>query len=234
MCSSAGATRVSRTGVAAAVRRWLKPVILIAVLAVVFGWLLPQFIDYEEVWDALSQLDRWEVVALLALGVARVPTEALMYRAFLPRLGLRRGSEAYLSSNFAGLLLPPPTASVVQYGYFRGASYGPNAAGLAAFGSFVFPTIGRFLLPLVALALLLVTGEVNDTVAFAGVLSLVISAVAGIAAYLFLRRERSARWVGAKAQRPLSWILVKLDASQSRTSKEGRGTADEIARRPAR
>ena len=58
--------------------------------------------------------------------------------------------------------------------------------------------------------LLLLTGEVNGTVLLAGVLSLAITAVAGIAGYFFLREERSARWIGAKAQRPLSWILVKF------------------------
>jgi hypothetical protein len=83
-------------------RRLLKPVIVIAALAVVLGWLLPQFIDYQEVWEALTELDAWEVLVLLGLGLARVPSEALMYRAFLPGLGLWRGSEAYLSSNFRG------------------------------------------------------------------------------------------------------------------------------------
>ena len=98
-----------------------------------------------------------------------------MYRAFLPGLGLRRGSEAYLSSNLAGQLLPPPSASLVQYGYFRGGGYAADAAGLAAFGSFLFPTLGRFLLPLVALVLLLVTGELDGTILLAGALSLVIT-----------------------------------------------------------
>ena len=191
-------------------RRLLKPALVIAALVFLFGWVLPRFIDYEEVWDALAQLDAWELAVLVVLGLARVPTEALMYRAFLPGLGLRRGDEAYLSSNFAGQLLPPPTASVVQYGYFRGGGYSSDAAGLAAFGSFLFPTLGRFLLPLVAVVLLLVTGEVNGTVVLAGVLSLVVTAVVGSVGYLFLREERTARWLGAKTQRPLSWALVKL------------------------
>ena len=188
----------------------VRPVLVIAALAIVFAWVLPQFIDYEEVWEALTQLDAWEVVVLLALGLARVPTEALMYRSFLPGLGLWRGSEAYLSSNFAGQLLPPPTASVVQYGYFRGGGHSPDAAGLAAFGSFLFPTIGRFLLPFVALVVLLLAGEANGTVVLVGALSFAITAVAGIAGYVFLRGERSARWLGAMTQRPLSWILVKV------------------------
>jgi uncharacterized membrane protein YbhN (UPF0104 family) len=142
-------------------------------------WLPPQFIDYEQVWDALTQLDAWELLVLLGLGLARVPTEALMYRAFLPGLSLWRGSEAYLSSNFAGQLLPPPGASVVQYGYFRGGGHTADASTLAALGSFIFPTIGRFLLPLVALVLLFLTGEVNGSVVLAGTLALVVTAVAG-------------------------------------------------------
>jgi uncharacterized membrane protein YbhN (UPF0104 family) len=191
-------------------KRSLRPVLVIAALAVVFGWLLPQFIDYQQVWEALTALDAWEIAVLLGLGLARVPTEALMYRAFLPGLSLRRGTEAYLSANLAGQVLPPPAPSVVQYGYFRGGGYGPDAAGLAALGSFVFPTIGRLLLPLVALVLLLATGEVNDSLLLAGEISLVITVASAIAGYCFLRAERSARWLGAKLQRPLSWTLIKL------------------------
>jgi uncharacterized membrane protein YbhN (UPF0104 family) len=185
-------------------------VLVAAVLVFVFAWVLPQFIDYDDVWAAVAQLDGWEVLALLGLGLARLPTEALMYRAFLPGLGLWRGSEAYLSSNFAGQVLPPPSASVVQYGYFRGGGYAPDQAGLAALGSFLFPTIGRFLLPAVALVVLLVTGEVSGSVALAGALSLAVTAAAVVGGYVFLRGERSARRLGAKAERPVSWMLVKL------------------------
>jgi uncharacterized membrane protein YbhN (UPF0104 family) len=191
-------------------RRLLRPAVVIAALALVFGWLLPQFIDYQQVWDALTELNAWEVAVLLGLAIARVPTEALMYRAFLPGLRLWRGTEAYLSSNLAGQMLPPPAPSVVQYGYFRGGGYAADTAGLAALGSFLFPTIGRFLLPVVALLLLLITGHVNGSILLAGGISLVVTTVAGIAGYYFLRGEPSARWLGAKLQRPLTWILAKF------------------------
>ena len=188
----------------------LRPVVVVGALALVFGWVLPQFVDYQEVWDALANLDGWELAVLVALGVGRVPTEALMYRAFLPGLRVWLGTQAYLSSNLAGQLLPPPTASVVQYGYFRDGGYDPEAAGLAALGSFLFPTLGRFLLPLVALVLLLVAGEVTGEILLAGALSLAITMISGIVGYYFLREERSARRLGERLQRPLSWMLVKL------------------------
>jgi hypothetical protein len=137
-------TSVSEQPPRALWRRLLRPMLGVAGLVVVLVWVLPQFIDYDAVWSALKQLDAWELAALVLLALARVPTEAIMYRAFLPGLGLTRGSEAYLSSNLAGQLLPPPSASLIQYGYFCSGGYEPDSAEIAAFGSFVFPTLGRF------------------------------------------------------------------------------------------
>jgi uncharacterized membrane protein YbhN (UPF0104 family) len=77
-------------------------------------------------------------------------------------------------------------------------------------GSFLFPTIGRFLLPLIALVWLLVSGDITGSILIAGGLSLMVTAISCTVGYFFLRTERSAQWLGDKSQRPLSWILVKL------------------------
>ena len=183
---------------------------MVVCLTVVFAWLLPQFIDYDDVWSAIGKLDGGELLVLVLVALARVPTEALMYRAFLPGLPLKRGSEAYLSSNLAGQILPPPTPSAVQYGYFHESGFPADAASIAAIGSFVFPTIGRLLLPLVALLVVVVTGDADGTIVIAGALSLAITAGAVCVGWLFLRSESSARWLGRKSQRPLSWMLKKL------------------------
>ena len=37
-------------------KRIMRVVVIMAILVVVFGWLLPQIIDYELVWDALTGL----------------------------------------------------------------------------------------------------------------------------------------------------------------------------------
>ena len=58
--------------------------------------------------------------------------------------------------------------------------------------------------------MLLLTGDANGTILLAGALSVLVSTAFCVAGWFFLRRESAARWLGAKAQRPLSWILVKL------------------------
>jgi hypothetical protein len=153
-----------------------------------------------------------------------------MYRAFLPGLSLWRGTEAYLSSNLAAQVLPPPGASVVQYGYFRGGGYEPDAAGLAALGSFLFPTLGRLLVPFVALVLLLFGGEVNGSIMVAGGISLGITVIACIAGYYFLRDESSARWLGAKTQRP----VVDRREAQARSDQGRRRPGGATPRQHAR
>ena len=91
--------------------------------------------------------------------------------------------------------------------------------------------LGRILLPVVALVLLLIAGEVNRSIVLVGVISLVFAVVFGIVGYCFLRTERSARWLGAKLQRPLSWILVKFkrDAIQDGAGRAARLREDTVA-----
>ena len=131
-----------------------------------------------------------------------------MYRAFLPGFGLLRGSEAYLSSNMAGQLLPPPSANVVQYGYFR-AGYSPDAARVGGVRLVPLPDTR----PLPAAARRAARAARHRRCGRhdppGGRPLAPITAAACVAGWFFLRRESAARWLGAKAQRPLSWILVK-------------------------
>ena len=55
------------------------------------------------------------------------------------------------------------------------AGFDENAVGLISFG--------RFILPLVAIVLLLISGEVNGSILLAGAISLAVTAVAGIVGY---------------------------------------------------
>ena len=185
-------------------------VIQLAILAFVFGWLLPRFVDYQEVWNAIKGLSWWEFLILFALGAARVPTEAMIYRALLPRLSSRVGSEAYLSQNFAGLVVPPPMSSIVQYAYFRSDGFERQASLVGAVGSFIFPTAGRLALPLVAFAVLVVTGNFNPEALWLAAASVAILLVAAFVIWLVGRSDSSARWVGNQSGRAISWALARL------------------------
>jgi uncharacterized membrane protein YbhN (UPF0104 family) len=180
----------------------------LAIFVFVFGWLLPKFIDYQEVWDAIKGLTWWEFLLLFALGAARVPTEAMIYRALLPGLSPKVGSEAYLSQNFAGLVLPPPTSSIVQYAYFRSDGFDRQAALIGAVGSFIFPTAGRLAMPLVAFFVLTATGNFSPGALALAIASIVLTLIAAVIIWAVGRSDRSARWVGDQSGRAISWVLA--------------------------
>ncbi|MGI9611264.1 MAG: lysylphosphatidylglycerol synthase domain-containing protein [Acidimicrobiales bacterium] len=199
-------TEPQRTGS----RRVLRVVVVIALLIFVFGWLLPRFIDYELIGEAISGLTWFDLVLLLTLSALRVPTEAMLYRAMLPGLRLAAGSGAYLSSNAAANFMPPPAPTVIQYAYFRSEGFANQPSLTGAVGSFIFPQGARVALPVVALAVLLIAGQA-DTEAFLITLgSLVLLTIIGILIRLIGRSETSARWVGAWLGRVASWVMSKL------------------------
>jgi len=190
--------------------RVVRALAIIAVLAFVFGWLLPQFIDYQLVWDAITGLSWAQLLALLALTILRVPTEAAIYRAMLPGLRLWPGSQAYLSSNVAANVMPPPAPSIIQYAYFRSEGFDSRSSMTGAVGSFVFPQGGRIVLPIIAFFVLLVSGNLDSEVFIIAGISLALSIALSVVIWLIGRSEASARWVGKQLGRFVSWVMVKF------------------------
>jgi uncharacterized membrane protein YbhN (UPF0104 family) len=132
----------------------------------------------------------------------------MIYRALLPGLHLRVGTEAYLSQNFAGTVLPPPTSSIVQYAYFRTDGFEERQSLIGAVGSFIFPSAGRMAMPLVAVAFLTATGYGNPEAFWIAIASLVVLLIAAVVIWLVGRSDNSARWVGDQSGRLISAVLA--------------------------
>ena len=191
-------------------KRIVRALLGVAGLVFIFGWLLPQFIDYELIWEAISGLTAGDLILLAALAMIRVPTEALIYRAMLPGLRIVAGSGAYLSSNVAANVMPPPASSIVQYAYFRAEQFDSQASMTGAVGSFIFPQGARIILPIAALLVLLAVGGVDSEALIIAGISATLAALVIVLIRLIGRSEKSARWVGAKLGQFVSWIMVKL------------------------
>ena len=107
----------------------------------------------------MKRLSWWQVVVLAALSMARVFTEALIYRSTLPGLRMRDGVLAFLNSSVAGTFLPPPSDSVIRYAMFNSFGIDKQASAVTAIGSFIFPTAVRLIAPAVAFIPLVIVGR---------------------------------------------------------------------------
>lgn len=181
-------------------RAWLQAVVRWAVtlliLWFVFAVLLPRFIDYRDVVDALSTLRPVEVAALLVLAVATSLCRSLVYTAVIPGLRFWPGWQAYEASGTLASFAPPGVDMAVRFSMYRSFGVSANDAGAAFVLSGIF-TIGiKFALPVVALVLVLVSGRYERLVAIIAILAVVVALIACVV--MVVRREDLARRLGRR------------------------------------
>lgn len=192
-------------------KRLLKPVLWVAVLAFVFGYFLPQIISYEDIWQAIKGLSWWQLAILLALGLSRMITEGITYRALLPELALSQAIRTWLIAFGGTQFIPPPADSIAFYALARSYKVESRRALTASFLTFLYPTLGRLLLPLVAIVPFVIFAvATDDETLLILLITLAVAIVTAVVGWLVLRSERSAYRLGNAASRAVSWVLERV------------------------
>lgn len=212
-----GPREVVRRPWAKALARWA---VTLAVFWFVFGFLLPRFIDYREVVETIKTLTLWQVAALLLFTALRSLSQSAVFTGVIPGLGFWPGWQAYEASGTLASFAPPGADLAVRYGMYRSFGVDASDAGAGFLLSGIF-TIGiKFVLPVLALLLVLISGNYTQ-----GTLIITIIAVAGATmalAVVVLRRrdfaERLGRRVGGWYNRLLAgkWRFEPIEAPGKR------------------
>lgn len=191
-------------------RALLTTGLAVLVAGVVFGIILPQVIDYRDVWAALKTLTLGEILVLLGAGLLYYGFEGWLYAIVMPGTRLRQGVTSWVASAGVGSTVPA-LDMVTRYGMYRSWGFAPAACMRGILLSAVFDTLVKFFLPVLAVVLLAVTG-VQDLGALAGVavvagavLLAVIVAVVGA-----VRSQRFARGLATRVERAAAWGLTKV------------------------
>lgn len=184
-------------------KKAIREFILVAiVLFLIFVVFLPQFIDYGQVVDSILQLTIGEVVLLTFFGFAFMWFSAGVYNTLIPGLGWWEGWKAWASSNSVAFVAPPGADLAIRFGMYRTAGISGEAASAGIILSWFFTTGYKLVVPIVALAWILVAEGINDdllvTIAIVGVAA-ILAAVALTA--LILYRQQIALRIGETAQR---------------------------------
>jgi uncharacterized membrane protein YbhN (UPF0104 family) len=203
----------------AALRRGL---VIGAVFLVLFGIILPRFVDYGEVIEALRSLSPIELGLLLGLGVLGWLLEGVAYSLPLPGLPVTRAVATFLGSTAISNTIPGPVDMGVRYGLYRGWGFSVEAATSGIFLAGVFDQLGKFAVPIIALAFVLLEGRPSGLLGIAAGGSLVVLVVIGAAGFVVIRSERVARALGR--------LLGRGEALVSRLLKRPAGTMDPEAR----
>jgi uncharacterized membrane protein YbhN (UPF0104 family) len=193
----------------------LRAGFILAVLIVVFGFILPRYIDYSEVFDAFRALTLPQVVLMTILGAIAWFVSGLLFCALVAGLSPIRGMASYLILSGIGSSVPfGPWNMGVVWVVVRGWGIAnqPATSGIALYG--IINVLGRLALPLLAAIALILTaqlggGEAGRAAVIGVICTIVFVVVTGLMMSI-VRSDRVADWLGNTGQRIVSSLFRRL------------------------
>jgi uncharacterized membrane protein YbhN (UPF0104 family) len=193
----------------------LRSGLIVGVLVVVFGVILPKYVDYADVIAAFQALTPDQVVIITILGAIAWFVSGLVFCALIPGLSVVRGPESWLILAGIGASVPfGPWNMGVLWVVVRGWGVAnvPATSGIALYG--VVNELSRLFLPLFAVATLALTAGLptseTGTVWAIAIISAAAFVVAVVLIVAIVRSERVADWLGRTGQRVVSWVMGRL------------------------
>ncbi len=202
----------SRAGGRSLTIKILRAAISIAIVAGIFLGVMPRIANYSDVWATIADMTWLEVTTLLLIALWNLVTYWFVLVAALPGLTYPQAAVVNQASTAISNTLPGGGAIGVGVTYAMYTSWGFSVASItrSVVVSGVWNNFMKLGFPVVALALLALTGDVSAalvTAAAAGVMMLLLAI--GLFA-LVLRSEGMARKVGDGLGRTASAALRLL------------------------
>ena len=176
----------------------VRLLLAVVVIAVVYLWLLPKLVDVSQVWATLRAMTWLELATLLVAAVWNLFSYMLPQLAALPGLSLGQAALESHTSTAVGNLLPAGQAVGlgVTYRFYTSYGFGGGPITLSLLVQGVWNNFVKLGMPVVALGLLVASGDGAGGLATAAVVGLVVLVLA-IAGFAFgLSGERRAARLG--------------------------------------
>lgn len=189
-------------------KRIIQAVVSLALVVGIFVFAFPQFASYGDVWAEITAMTWLEVATLLGVAIWNLVTYWFVLTAVMPGLTYPQAAVSNQASTAVANTLPGGGAIAVgvTYAMYRSWGFGTSEFALAAVVSGVWNNFAKLGMPVLALALLALEGEITATRVAAAVAGIgVLAATIGLWA-LFLAREGLARKIGAALGRLVSRV----------------------------
>ncbi|MEJ6512080.1 MAG: lysylphosphatidylglycerol synthase transmembrane domain-containing protein [Actinomycetota bacterium] len=192
------------------VRRFVEIGGSLSVVVIIFAFVIPKITgsDYAEIWDQMAQLSAWEMTALIALWFLGMLAYTGVSTNTLP--GLKRTQA--LTVNFAGSavsnVMPFGGAIGVGATYAIDMSWGftTPSVTLSILVSGIWNIFVKLAMPVLALVLLIISGNATGKLFVPTLLGLLALVVAAVVLGLILRSEGIAEKIGRLGQAIVGWF----------------------------
>ena len=182
--------------------------IALAILVVVFGFVLPQVIDYKQVWETIKALEPWQIGALILAGLITYVPEGWLYSLLVPVMRLRQGIAAWVASTGVASTIPAVDL-VVRYGMYRSWKASAEGAMLGIILSGVFDNVVKFSLPVIAILAIATggIGNIDGGLVIIAIIALIVLIVTLVIVIGVVRSESFTQALGDRVQQFVNWVL---------------------------
>ena len=180
----------------------------IIVVIAIFVFAIPKFADYGAIWDAMRTLTPLEFWSLMAVMIFNLWTYWIANEAGLIGLGLGQSAVVTQTSTSVANTLPAGGALGIGVTAAMLNSWGFTAGEITLFVGVtgIWNIFAKLGLPVIALALLVLTGHVDPKLVTAAVIGVVTFVIAVAILVLVFRSESMARRIGDRFGRILTWF----------------------------
>ncbi|MCI0632323.1 MAG: flippase-like domain-containing protein [Actinobacteria bacterium] len=194
------------------VRRAIQVAFSLLIVVGIFAYAIPRIADYSAVWSTIQDLSPIEFATLFAAMLFNLVTYWLANMAALP--GLRLPQSAVVTQTTTSVANTLPAGGAIAVGLtfqiLRSWGFGAQEITLYIGVTGVWNTFMKLGLPIVALALLAITGQATGALVVAALVGLAVLAVAVSLFALALWKKELARRIGDGLGRLVSWFLRPL------------------------
>jgi putative heme transporter len=189
-------------------RRIWRALLAAAVVVLVYVGLLPKLVDVSEVWATLRAMTWLELATLLAAAGWNLLSYLLPQLVALPALTLRQAAVESHASTAVGSLLPAGQAVGlgVTYRFYSSWGFPRPAIGLSLLVQGVWNNFVKLGMPIVAVGLLVVTGDARGGLVPVAAFGVVLLAVALAGFALLLSSQEWAARIGAAVAAVARWL----------------------------
>ena len=177
----------------------LQGLISLTVVVAIFLGVMPRIASYSDVWSTITAMTWLEITTLTVVGIWNLVTYWFVLVAALPNLTYPQAAVSNQASTAVSNTVPGGGALGVGVTYAMYSSWGISGEDTArsVVVSGVWNNFIKLGLPLVALALLAATGQVNATLMVASLVGVAVLIGAIVLFGLTLRSDKLAARVGA-------------------------------------
>ena len=193
-------------------KRVVQAVISLAIVVGIFVGVMPLIADYGEVWATIQAMTWLEVLSLVLIGLWNLITYWFVLTAALPGLRLREAAVVNQASTAVANTLPGGGVIGVGVSVAMLTSWGFTIAAItrSALVTGIWNNFVKLGMPVLALALLALEGEVTPARLAAAAIGIAVLVAAVVLFALLLKSERLARAIGRGFGRVVDWFRKLL------------------------